>query len=156
VPGQVVSVDLISQDPNAVHVTFVVRPPAGADPNAVLRLVGSVWQLGNTFVPGPGGSALAVARAPTLTPLADGRWSATVELYEGTHLHYQHTLGDGAWNAELDASGQPRLRQLVVPPTDLLVEEVITAWSPPRAASVTFEALTPASTPPNDVLAIQF
>jgi hypothetical protein len=79
-----------------------------------------------------------------------------VELYEGTHLQYRYTLGDGAWNGELDSSGQPRLRQLVVPPTDLLVEDAITSWSPPRAASVTFEALTPAGTPPNDVISIQF
>jgi hypothetical protein len=134
----------------------VVRPPAGADPAAVLRLVGSVWQLGATFAPGPGGSALAVARAPLMVPLADGRWAATVELYEGTHLYYKYTLGDGAWNGELDSSGQPRLRQLVVPATDGLVDESVTQWHAARAASVTFEALTPDNTPPSDALAIQF
>jgi hypothetical protein len=154
--GQVTPVDLISQDPNAVHVTFVVRPPSGADPNAVLRLVGDVWQLGGTFVPAPGGAALAIARAPLLVPLADGRWAATVELYEGTHLHYKYTLGDGAWNGELNSSGEPRLRQLIVPASDLLVEDAVTTWSQPRAASITFEALTPESTPANDLLSIQF
>jgi hypothetical protein len=154
--GQMATVDLISSDPNAVHVTFVVRPPAGADPNAVPRLVGSVWQMGATLAPVVGGTAVAVARAPALVPLADGRWAATVELFEGTHLYYKYTLGDGYWNAELDSSGEPRLRQLVVPATDLLVDETVTAWLKPRTASVTFEALTPASTPANDVLAIQF
>lgn len=154
--GQVTPVDLISQDPNAVHVTFVMRPPAGADSNAVPRLVGNVWQLGATFAPGPGGAALAVSRAPTLLPLADGRWAVTVELYEGSHIHYKYTLGDGAWNAELDSVGEPRLRQLVVPATDLLLDETVTTWSRARTASTTFEALTPESTPANDLISIQF
>lgn len=156
VANQTSPVDLISADPNAVHVTFLVRPPAGADPNAVLRMVGDVWQLGDNFVEGPNGSSLSAARVPVMTPLADGAWTVRVQLYAGMVLRYKYTLGDGVWNGELTSTGQPRLREYVVPLTDALVNDTITSWKKSGSTSVTFEALTPADTPGSNVVSLQF
>jgi hypothetical protein len=155
-PNQTAAIDLVSVDPNAVHVTFLVRPPSGADPSAVVRLVGDVWQLGDGFTPGANGSSISAARAPALLPLADGRWSVRVQLYQGTLLRYKYTLGDGVWNGELDSHGNPRLRQLIVPASDVLIDDTISAWKASGSASVTFEALTPAATPGSDSLSVQF
>ncbi|MCC6190159.1 MAG: hypothetical protein IT318_14090 [Anaerolineales bacterium] len=155
-PHQTAAIDLVSVDPNAVHLTFLVRPPPGADASAVLRLVGDVWQLGDSFVLGPNGSSVSAARAPAMVPLADGRWTVRVQLYEGTLLRYKYTLGDGVWNGEMDSSGNPRLRQLIVPPSDVLIDDTISAWRAPGAASVVFEALTPGSTPGSDNVSVQF
>ena len=154
--NQVAPLDIISADPNAVHITFLVRPPAGSDASAVLRIVGDVWQLGDNFVEAPSGSSVSAVRAPVLTPLADGRWTVRVQLYSGTVLRYKYTLGDGVWNGELTGAGQPRLREYVVPPTDALVDDTISTWKTSGSTSVTFEALTPADTPPNDALTLQF
>ena len=154
--GQTVPVDLVSSDPNAVHLTFLVQPPAGADPNAVLRIAGDVVQLGDTLVPGANGSAIAAAREPVLVPLADGRWSVRLQFFAGTVLRYKYTLGDGVWNGELDANGNSRLREMVVPAVDALVDDSVASWQRAGTPSITFEALTPSSTPSADSLTLQF
>jgi hypothetical protein len=154
--GQTTTLDLASDDPNLVTITFLARPPVNTDPTAPLRLAGSVSQMGATFAPGPDGTAIAAAREPALVRLADGRWGTQIQLYEGTLIRYKYTLGDGVWNGELDATGAKRLRQIVVPLTDATIEDSIDAWHSGASAPVTFEVTTPVNTPPNDVVAIQF
>jgi len=155
--SQTALLDLASPDPNALHVTFYMTPPAGTDALAAIRLIGNVAQLGNTFAIGPTGSAISAARAPVLTPANDGtgRFQARVLLYEGTVLRYAYTLGDGYWNNEI-AAGARRVRQLIVPFSDSVTNDVVADWHTGTSSAVTFEAVTPPSTPANDVLAIQF
>jgi hypothetical protein len=155
-PGQTVPVDLVSADPNAVHLTFLVQPPAGADPAAVLRLAGDLPELGDTLVPAANGSSVAAAREPVLVPLADGRWTIRLLFYAGSVLHYKYTLGDGFWNGELDANGNPRLRELVVPAVNALVDDTIAGWRRGGTPSIAFEALAPSNTPSTDSLTMQF
>lgn len=155
-PSQVAGLDLAAPDPNAVHITFVVRPPAGTEPSATLRLVGDTAPLGDTFVAGPHGASVRAARAPTFSPLGDGRFAAIVQLYQGTVLHYAYTLGDGYWNSELDGDGRRRLREYVVPYTNAIVEDTVAGWHVGASAPVQFDVTTPAGTPPNDLVAVQF
>ena len=122
----------------------------------MLRLAGDVTQAGDTLVPAANGSSIAAAREPVLVPLADGRWTVRLQFYAGTVLHYKYTLGDGFWNGELDANGSPRVRELVVPPVDTLVDDTIATWRRPGTPSITFEAFTPPSTPSTDNLTLQF
>jgi hypothetical protein len=154
--GQAAALDLSSPDPNLVHVTFIVRPPPNTEPVAPVRLAGNVSQMGDTFTLDANGSAIAAARLPTLIKLADGRWGTQVALYEGTVLNYKYTLGDGAWNGELDSAGNRRLRQIIIPASDMTIEDSIDAWHVGISSSVIFEAAAPVNTPPNDVLTIQF
>jgi len=156
VQGQTATLDLVSDDPNQVQVTFLARPPVNTDPTAPLRIVGNVSQMGASFAPGPDGTGIAAAREPALVRLADGRWGTQVLLYEGAVVRYKYTLGDGVWNGEFDSSGARRLRQIVVPFTNVTIEDSIDAWHSGASAPVTFEVTTPANTPPNDVLTIQF
>ncbi|MGQ0600257.1 MAG: glycoside hydrolase family 113 [Anaerolineales bacterium] len=149
-------VDLSAPDPNAVQVAFSVQLPADTDPMATVRLVGNVAQLGNTFIPGLGGSAITAGRAPTLTRDANGNYTATVQLYEGTLLRYAYTLGDGRWNVELNSGGSPNLRRSMVPFVNATQADAVTAWHTGPSAPVTFEVTVPANTPPYDVVAIQF
>ncbi len=155
-PSQIATLDLAAPDPNAVHITFVVQPPAGTDPTAVVRLVGSLAQAGDVFLPNSTGSSVVATRAPTLSPLGDGRLAVIVLAHQGTLLRYSYTLGDGVWNGELDANGGRRVREYVVPAADAIVSDTITSWHAGPSAPVTFEVTTPATTPPNDSLAIQF
>ncbi len=156
-PNQTVTANLDAKPLDVVHVTFMVRPPASAtDASAPVRLAGNLWQLGDTFMPAINGSAISAGREVTLSPLGDGRWTATVTAYAGSVLHYKYTLGDGFWNGELDLYGRGRLRQLLVPAHDLMLEETVDTWHYSSPASVTFEATVPGNTPPNDTLVIQF
>lgn len=155
-PSQVAPLDLAAPDPNAVQVTFVVQPPAGTDPGAGLRLVGELAQLGDTFVPAAHGASVLAARAPAMAPLGDGRYAAIVELYEGAVVRYAYTLGDGYWNSELDSGGGRRTREYVVPFGNAIVQDTVASWHVGPSAPVAFEVTTPAATPANDVVTLQF
>ncbi len=155
-PGQITAQDFNTPDPNQVHVTFMVRLPPGTDGNAVLRMAGNIVQLGNTFTLAPNGSAIAPARQPIFTPLADGRWAAIAVLPVGAVISYKYTLGDGVWNGELDSTGGKRLRHIVIPFNDTTIEDTVDAWHTGASAAVIFEVTTPGNTPPTDSLAIQF
>jgi hypothetical protein len=155
--GQVTRLRLTGETPSAVRVTFIVRPPvANTDMAAKVRLMGSLWQLGDTFVPEASGSTIAAAREMTLQPLGDGRWVGTARAYAGTVLHYRYTLGDGVWNSELNFAGGPRLRRLIIPAQDISLEDTIDTWHTGASASVTFELTVPPNTPSNDLPVIQF
>jgi len=156
VTNQWAALDLVSDDPNMVHVNFIVYPPAQTDPSAIFRLSGNVAQLGDTFVLDSFGTAIAPARQPALTPLPDGRWQLSLVLYEGTLLRYKYTLGDGRWNGELDAGGRQRLRQLRVPLTDLFVEDVIPNWHSGSQAPVIFDFTPSGDFPTDEMPTIQF
>ncbi|MCI0366323.1 MAG: carboxypeptidase-like regulatory domain-containing protein, partial [Phycisphaerales bacterium] len=156
VKGQTTLLDLASTDPNQVNVTFLVSRPVGLETTTPLRIAGNVLQLGNAFIPNAGGSAIAAAREPVLTPLNDDRWTTTVLLYEGTVLNYTYTLSDGLWNGELDVNGAKRLRQLIVPLSNVTIEDSIDAWHGGDSAPVTFDVTTPPNTPANDFITIQF
>jgi hypothetical protein len=150
------SVDLSSPDPNIVTITFSVRVPNGTDPAAVVRVVGNAAQLGDNFIPGLGGSAIAVGRAPVLARQADGSYAGNVQLYEGSVLRYAYTLGDGRWNTELDSGGQRLLRRYMVPFGNASVQDTVATWHAGPSAPVTFEVTVPSNTPPYDTIAIQF
>jgi hypothetical protein len=154
--NQIVAVDLSSPDPNAVTLAFILNPPPGTDPSATPRLIGNVAQLGSVLLPGADGLSVLASRAPALQPMGDGRWAVQVVLYEGTVLNYAYTLGDGAWNRELDASGARRLRQFVVPAVNVIVEDWADAWHSGPSQPVTFDLAAPGTTSPNDVVSLQF
>lgn len=156
-PSQIVTLDLGAPDPNAVHVTFVLTPPGGTDGAATPRLIGNLAQLGQVFHLQADGTAVVGARAPTLSPLNDGsgRLAVSVLLYEGTLVRYAYTLGDGFWNSELDSGGSKRLRQFLVPITDFTQNDAVHGWHGGNFQPVTFEVTTPATTPPNEVIALQ-
>lgn len=153
--GQTTVLDLNTTDPNAVHVTFLVRPPADSDPSAQLRLLGNVAQLGDTFVVGPTGSTLSAMRAPAMIRLADGTWTANVLLYEGTLLKYAYTVGDADHNLELNGAGARLVHTLVVPLSNKLVSDNIARWHDGISGHIAFGVITPPTTPPGDVIYLQ-
>lgn len=155
-PNQNTEVDLTSFDPNAVHVTLVVRGANLPIAQAPLRIIGNVWQLGSTWQPSANGALAMAARAPQMIAQADGSWAINLIFYEGTVVTYKYTLGDGAWNGELDSAGQPRLRRFVVPMQDAFFSDQITTWQTDGGAAITFEALTPKTTSLTDQVTIQF
>lgn len=147
-----VYVDLVK----TVKVTFVAQVPAADIKGLPLRLIGSTYSLGNTFADLDGGMSSVASRAPILSMIADDIYSVTLELPVGMDLKYKYSLGDGFWNAEHNADGSFRLRQLIVPDKDLTVTDIITGWKTGTAAPVTFTVTVPPETPQGDFVSIQF
>lgn len=139
-----------------VNVTFIAELPKNTIPGAPVRLAGNLLQLGNTFGDLNGGFNTIADRMPTLSTMADGRSSITLQLPIGTDLRYKYTLGDGFWNAEQKENGEHILRRLVVPGTDLVVENKVESWQAGPSSPIVFDLNVPTNTPAGDIIYIQF
>jgi hypothetical protein len=148
----------ISMQPaKLVQVTFNLTTPSDTVSGAPVRLAGNLLQLGNTFADLGGGSSTVASRMPTLNAGSQaGRYSITLQLPVGADIRYKYTLGDGLWNAEHAADGKFVLRQLIVPDTDLVINDSVQTWQAGPSAPIVFNVTVPANTPPGDTVSIQF
>ncbi len=135
---------------------FIITVPKGSPPAVPVRLAGNLYTLGNTFATLTGGMSSMATNMPVLEPLPDGRYRLTLSLPVGADIRYKYTLGDGFWNAEHRGNGEFRLRQIVVPPRNFLVEEIVETWHAGSPNSLTFDVTVPADTPQDDFVSIQF
>jgi len=134
---------------------FVVRVPENTPPIVPIRMAGNLHQLGNTFATLTGGVSSLVSALPQLTLLPDDRYMLTLSLPVGADIRYKYTLGDGFWNAEHNPDGSFKLRQVVVPGRDFLLEEEVATWFSSSTDSITFDVTVPAETPANEIVSIQ-
>ncbi len=139
-----------------VTVIFTVIVPDDTMPAVPIRIAGNLSQMGNTFADLSGGINVLASRMPVLVPLPDGRYNISLKLPAGAHINYKYTLGDGFWNAEHKKNGEFKLRQLIVPETNTLIEDLIESWGSDTNGPILFDLAVPADTPPNDIVSIQF
>ncbi len=139
-----------------VNVIFTVSVPDSTQRGVPLRLAGNFLQLGNTFSDLQGGLSTVADRMPVLSPLPDGRYSVSLFLPAGAHVDYKYTLGDGFWNSEFTSTGQYVTRSLIVPSTNMAVDDIVQSWQAGPNAPILFEVTVPANTPPGDSIYIQF
>jgi len=139
-----------------VDLIFVVKVPQNTIPAVPIRLAGNLYQLGNTFADLSGGVNTIAARMPALTVLPDGRYSQNITLPAGSDVHYLYSLGDGIWNTELSADGEPQLRQIIVPEAPTTVEDTVVSWGTENFAPITFDVTVPEYTPQDDFVSLQF
>jgi len=140
-----------------VDVTFVVNVPAETPPVVPLRLAGNLYQLGNTFADFSGGINTIAAKMPTLEPGEDGNYKLTLSLPVGTDLRYKYSLGDGFWNAErVNPDGDFIVRQLIIPESDIQINDVVETWYSGLESALIFDAISPNTTPDGDFVSIQF
>ena len=139
-----------------VNVTFEVSVPAGTIPAVPIRIAGNLVQLGNTFGDLAGGVNTVASRMPVLNLLPDGRYNIQISLPAGADVRYTYTLGDGYWNTELNQDGSRRVRQLIVPESDVIIQDTVDSWLAPDSAPITFDVNVPANTPVDDFVSIQF
>ncbi len=139
-----------------VKLTFVVTLPSDTVVGAPIRIAGNLHQLGNTFGDLDGGLSTIASQMPVMSPLPDGRYTVTLELPAGTDLLYKYTQGDGLWNAEHTADGNFRVRQLIVPDSNSIVQDQVETWLSGPNAPILFQVSVPPSTPVEDIISIQF
>ena len=139
-----------------VNVVFTVIVPENTVPTAPIRFAGNLYQLGNSFGDLKGGINGVAVRMPILTPMLDGRYTLSLMLPAGADIHYKYTLGDGFWNAEHQNEGGFKIRQLIVPNSGGVIQDVVETWQSGPSAPILFEVTAPKDTPPTDSVSIQF
>ena len=139
-----------------VNLIFVLTVPQGSIPAVPIRLAGNLFSLGNTFANLSGGVSTLSTRMPVLNVLPDGRYSVSLTLPAGADLRYTYTLGDGFWNTELTPEGDFRVRQLIVPEANGVLEDRVENWLPPDTAPITFDITVPPGSPEGETVYIQF
>jgi hypothetical protein len=139
-----------------VDITFIVHIPKDTPPAVPIRLVGNLFQLGNTFADLSGGISTLASRSPILSLLPDGTYGVILSLPTGTDIKYKYSLGDGFWNTERGENGDWVVRQMIVPDEPVTIEENIETWHAGSSAPITFSITVPETTPPNDAIFIQF
>lgn len=154
--GQDTPANLLLAPVPRVTISFHLYVPADTPPGAQIRMVGSLYSLGNTFQPGAASTMVDATRAPLLVQLVDGTYLVSLSLPIGSYFRYKFTMGDGFWNAERDAQGRFLLHDLIVPEHDTLVENGVGSWHSGTQGPVTFNVQTPSSTPPTEYISIQF
>lgn len=137
-----------------VDVTFVVTVPTGTPENS-LRLVGNLYQLGNTFGNLPGGMNTIPDRMPSLLAAGDNVYGVIISLPVGAEIRYKYTLGDGFWNAEHDSLGAFHVRRLIVPEQPIQIDDLVVAWEADDKDAITFDLWTPEDTPADEDIYIQ-
>ncbi len=138
-----------------VPVTFNVTAPNDVQ-GVPVRIAGNLLELGNTFGDLKGGVSTVADRMPVMALQPDGHYSATISLPAGAFVQYKYTLGDGFWNAEHKSTGEFNLREFIVPAQATLLKDQVETWKAGNSAPILFEVTAPASTPPADLLYIQF
>jgi hypothetical protein len=139
-----------------VNITFFVSLPENFLRGIPVRLIGNSFSLGNTYADLMGGMSTIASRAPLLTLLDDGRYSITLRLPVGFDLEYKYTLGDGFWNAEMSEDGSFQLRHLIIPATDMVINDTFAVSAIQDFAPITFRVTVPQNTPAQDLVSIQF
>jgi len=139
-----------------VNVTFALQAPENTTPAVPVRIAGGLYQFGNTFADLSGGFNTLAARMPALNLQPDFRYTLTVPLPAGADLRYLYTLGDGFWNTERTAAGGVPVRQLIVPESEITVQDTVASWFAGETQPVTFDITVPADTPPAEQISIQF
>jgi hypothetical protein len=138
-----------------VRVTFVVSVPNDIQ-GAPVRITGNVVELGNTFSDLKGGVSTIAERMPIMAFQPDGRYVATLSLPAGAYVEYKYTLGDGFWNSEHTSTGEFRLRELIVPSADEIIQDTVQTWDAGDSAPILFEVAVASNTPATDIISIQF
>ncbi|NQS92313.1 MAG: hypothetical protein HQ574_07880 [Chloroflexi bacterium] len=138
-----------------VDITFLVTVPIGTPEDSV-RLVGNLYQLGNTYGNLPGGMNTVPARMPKLLSAGANQYGIILSLPVGAEIQYKYTLGDGFWNAEHLGDGTFNLRRIIVPGQPVQYADEVQTWKSGSKDSITFDLWIPDHTPTGEEIHIQF
>jgi hypothetical protein len=139
-----------------VQASFEVTLPSDTPAGAIVRVIGNVRGLGDTYADLAGGQSIDVNRSLALVMVDATHYLGLTTLYAGTDLEYKYTLGDGFWNAERSSKGDPLTRRLIVPTQDAVrLVDVVSTWHASTGDSLTFRVAAPSSTPPGESLSLQ-
>lgn len=138
-----------------VTVTFVMTPPNEAV-GAPVRIAGNLRQFGQTYADMLAGFGAQAVNMPLMARNADGKYVTQLNLYAGSSVRYQYTLGDAFINIERGQTGDRIVREFIVPDKDVIVDDQVATWRSQQQNAVTLFATSPGDHNSNDQLYIQF
>jgi hypothetical protein len=138
-----------------VNITFKVSPPSENLAGAPIRIFGDLYSLGNTFNDSRGGTSSSVANGLLLNYQDDGFYTASVALPAGHPLEYKYSVGDGFWNAEYSTDNNWKIRKIIIPTKDSVINDVISTWKNSNDNAITLKITVPSNTPQNESVSIQ-
>jgi hypothetical protein len=139
-----------------VQASFEVTLPSDTPAGAIVRVIGNVRGMGNSFSDLPGGQNVDVNRSLPLVMVDATHYLGLTTLYAGTDLEYKYTLGDGFWNAEHSAKGEPLTRRLIVPSQEAVrLIDTVSTWHASTGDSLTFRVAAPSTTPAGEGVSLQ-
>lgn len=138
-----------------VTLTFVMTPPNEAV-GAPVRIAGNLRQLGQTFSDMLAGSGVQAVNMPLMARDANGNYVSQINLYSGSSIRYQYTLGDAVINNERGQDGSRYVREFIVPDKDMIIEDSVSTWRVQQQSPMSFFATTPSNNSAADQTYIQF
>ena len=138
-----------------VTLTFVMTPPNEAV-GAPVRIAGNLRQFGQTFADMYAGSGVQSVNMPLMARDADGKYVTQINLYAGTLIHYQYTLGDAVINSERSQDGNRYVREFIVPAKDVIIDDSVSTWRVQQQSPISFFATSPSNNTSADQVFIQF
>ena len=132
-----------------VRVTFDVALPSDTPPEAEIKLLGNVGQMGSrpgrhpNFPHMPDG-----ALVPVLDRVSPGRAVATLDLHEGTFLSYYYTIANEFVGRDRPLGGGSVFREHIVDGADQTIRDDVATWWEPGLTRVTVRVRAPANTAP--------
>ncbi len=138
-----------------VTLTFIMSPPNEAV-GAPVRMAGNLRQFGQTYSDMLKGAGAQAVNMPLMSRDSDGNYVAQLNLYAGSLIRYQYTLGDALVNTERTLDGNRNVRQFIVPNKDLVVEDSVTTWRTQLKNAIPFYATEPGNATTDDQVYIQF
>ena len=140
-----------------VEIEFMLHVPDNTTDSAPIRLIGNTFQTGNLFTELAGSASVIPSRAPLMAYEENNTYLLSLLLPSGMDFRYKYTLGNGFINAERSESGDFLTRQLIVPKKSTKIKNEVQSWSMnPDEKPILFSITTPADTPAEENLSIQF
>ncbi|MBI2571633.1 MAG: hypothetical protein HYV63_31875 [Candidatus Schekmanbacteria bacterium] len=143
--GQQSDVTLVVTPATKVAVTFAPALPADTPEQAVLRMSGSLSQVG--MRPAPNASFPQPFLLPTSAIAPEGTAEITLDLYSGAYMEYCYTTLTFGSGAEVESQGGRRYRNLIVSEETSPVRDEIAAWRSPGFIELRFRASAPPGSP---------
>ena len=138
-----------------VTLTFVMTPPNEAV-GAPVRMAGNLRQFGQTFSDMLSGSGSKAVNMPLMARNSDGKYVIQLNLFAGSSVRYQYTLGDSIINSERAQDGTRFVREFIVPDKDVIVNDTVATWRVSQKSTVSFFAISPETSAITDQVYIQF
>jgi len=138
-----------------VTVTFVMTPPNEAV-GAPVRIAGNLRQFGQTFADMSAGTGVQAVNMPLMARNADGKYVTQINLFSGSMVRYQYTLGDSFVNSERGQDGNRVVREFIVPNKDVIIDDSVATWRIQQQTPVSFFTTSPGDSNSPDQVYIQF
>ena len=138
-----------------VTLTFVMTPPNEAV-GAPVRIAGNLRQFGQTFADMLAGSGAKAGNMPMMARDPDGKYITQLNLYAGSSISYQYTLGDSVINNERDQDGNRNVREFIVPDKDMIIDDSVSTWRVQQQNPISIFATVTSDNTAADQVYIQF